>query len=110
MNLRLTNGRIPIQLDGRNLIVLVKPPSRDLFDSLFRKGSPTMRKDIYWQVLQERLAGKTLKEVADQLGLTRERVRQMEAKMIRQLSDYWIPILASEIDLPETIQPLHDNR
>lgn len=43
-------------------------------------------------IFRERLATdqpKTLQEVADQFGLTRERVRQIEAKVIDKLRDYY---------------------
>ncbi len=111
MNLRLTNGKIPIETwIERHPIMLVDPPKRALFDSLFTKSVPAARKDVYWKVLHARLEGKTLREVAMDLGITRERVRQMEAKMLRMLSTHYRSVLASEIDWPETVQPLHDNR
>lgn len=109
MNLRFTNGRIPIHIGGTKPIILVDPPDRELFDRLLLNRMPPARKDIYWEALQARLGGKTLQEVATQLGVTRERVRQMEAKILRRLSDHWIPILSSEIVMPETIRPLHDH-
>ena len=110
MNLRLTNGRIPIYVGGNQPIILVDPPDRELFDRLFYKSRPEIRRGIYWDVLQARLGGKTLQEVATGLGVTRERVRQIEGKILRKLSDHWLPILSSEIAIPETIRPLHDNR
>ena len=110
MNLRLTNGRIPIYIGGNQPIILVDPPDRELLDRLMGNRIPPARKDIYWQALQARLGGKTMQEVASQLGVTRERVRQMEGKMLRRLSDHWLPILSSEIAIPETDRPLHDSR
>lgn len=111
MNLRLTNGKIPIETwIERHPIMLVDPPNRKLFDSLFTKNMPAQRKDVYWKVLHSRLEGKTLREVALDYGITRERVRQMEAKMLRMLSAHYRSVLASEIDWPETVRPLHDNR
>lgn len=111
MNLRLTNGKIPIQTGSeRHPIMLVDPPDRGLFDSLFYYSVTDKQKDAYWKVMHSRLAGKTLKDVAIELGITRERVRQMEAKIVRQLSTHWRSVIASEIVIPETIRPLHDNR
>jgi hypothetical protein len=111
MNLRLSGGKIPIQTGSdRHPIMLVEPPDRGLFDSLFHRSVTEKQKDAYWMVMQSRLAGMTLKDVAILLGITRERVRQMEAKIVRQLSSHWRSVIASEIAIPETTRPLHDNR
>lgn len=110
MNPRLTNGKIPINTgDYLRPIMLVDPPARELFDSLFTKQMPANRKDIYWRVMHERLSGKTLSEVAADIGVTKERIRQMESKVIRMLSKHWISTTASETGLPETDQPSHEN-
>jgi len=111
MNLRLTGGKIPVYTGmDRHPIMLVDPPERGLFDLLIGKRINAQRRDIYWKVLHDRLAGQTMKEVGDANGITKERVRQLEAKMVRLLSDHYRSELASEIDLPETIRPLNDNR
>ncbi len=111
MNLRLCNGKIPIQTGmERHPIMLVDPPSRELFDSLFYRGIPAARLDTYWEILHARLKGSTLKDVAIQYKITRERVRQIEAKILRLLSNHLRSELASEIEIPETIRPLHDHR
>jgi len=111
VNLRLTKGKIPVDTgNDRHPIMLVDPPDRGLFDSLFYRSVTPKKKDAYWMVMQSRLAGMTLKDVAILLGVTRERVRQMEAKIVRQLSSHWRSVIASEIAIPETVRPLHDNR
>ena len=111
MNIALTNGKIPIQTgDERHPIMLVDPLDRRLFDSLFYRGVPAARKDVYWRVLHARLDGKTMREVGETHGISRERVRQMEAKMLRMLSVHYQSVLALEIDSLETVLPLHDNR
>lgn len=110
MNIRLCNGKIPIQTgDERHPIMLVDPPDRELFDSLFYRGVPMERKDIYWDILNDRLGGLTLKDVSLKHKITRERVRQIEAKIIRRLTTHLLSELASEIAIPETIRPLHDH-
>lgn len=38
-------------------------------------------------VLTRRMAGETLEEIGDDIGITRERVRQLEAKALRQILD-----------------------
>ena len=111
MNLRLAGSKIPIQTgNDRHPIMLIDPPERESFDDLFRKGVPKARKDIYWRALQERLAGKTLKEVGESLGVTRERVRQMEAKMVRLLSNHWLSEHASDVVTLEKVQPIYVHR
>lgn len=52
------------------------------------------------KILDERLLSenpKTLQEVADEYSLTRERVRQIEAKIIEKLRDYLKPKLAGSL-------------
>ena len=110
MNPRLTGGKIPIQTgNDRHPIMLVDLPDRELFDSLFRYLRPE-GKDKYWDILNERLSGKTLTEVASARGVTKERVRQIEAKILRVLSIHYREVIASETVTLETIQPLRHDR
>ena len=110
MNPRLTGGKIPIQTgNDRHPIMLVDLPDRGLFDSLFRYLRPD-GKDKYWDILTERLSGKTLTEVASSRGVTKERVRQIEAKILRVLSIHYREVIASETVTLETIQPLRHDR
>ncbi len=110
MNLRLTGGKIPIQTgNDRHPIMLVDVPDRGLFDSLFRYLRPD-GKDKYWDILTERLSGKTLTEVASSRGVTKERVRQIEARILRVLSTHYREVIASETVTLETIQPLRHDR
>ena len=110
MNPRLTGGKIPIQTgNDRHPIMLVDLPDRELFDSLFKHLRPE-GKERYWNILTERLSGKTLTEVASARGVTKERVRQIEAKILRVLSVHYREVIASEIVTLETIQPLRHDR
>ncbi len=110
MNLRLTGGKIPIQTgNDRHPIMLVDVPDRGLFDSLFRYLRPD-GKDKYWDILTERLSGKTLTEVASSRGVTKERVRQIEARILRVLSTHYREVIASETVTLGTIQPLRHDR
>ena len=110
MNPRLTGGKIPINTgNDRHPIMLVDLPDRELFDSLFKHLRPE-GKDKYWDILNERLSGKTLTEVASARGVTKERVRQIEAKILRVLSIHYREVIASEIVTLETIQPLRHDR
>lgn len=110
MNLRLTGGKIPINTgNDRHPIMLVDLPDRELFDSLFKYLRPE-GKDKYWDILTERLSGKTLTEVASSRGVTKERVRQIEARILRVLSTHYREVIASETVMLETIQPLRHDR
>ena len=110
MNLRLTGGKIPINTgNDRHPIMLVDLPDRGLFDSLFKYLRPD-GKDKYWDILTERLSGKTLTEVASSRGVTKERVRQIEARILRVLSVHYQEVIASETVTLETIQPLRHDR
>ena len=110
MNPRLTGGKIPIQTgNDRHPIMLVDLPDRGLFDSLFKYLRPE-GKERYWNILNERLSGKTLTEVASARGVTKERVRQIEAKILRVLSIHYREVIASEIVTLETVQPLRHDR
>lgn len=110
MNLRLTGGKIPINTgNDRHPIMLVDLPDRELFDSLFKYLRPE-GKDKYWDILTERLSGKTLTEVASSRGVTKERVRQIEARILRVLSTHYREVIASETVTLETIQPLRHDR
>jgi len=110
VNLRLTGGKIPINTgNDRHPIMLVDLPDRGLFDSLFKNLMPE-GKDKYWDILNERLSGKTLTEVASSRGVTKERVRQIEARILRVLSVHYREVIASETVMLETVQPLkHDH-
>lgn len=89
--------------------MLVDLPDRGLFDSLFKYLRPD-GKDKYWDILTERLSGKTLTEVASSRGVTKERVRQIEASILRVLSTHYREVIASETVTLETIQPLRHDR
>jgi DNA-directed RNA polymerase sigma subunit (sigma70/sigma32) len=63
---------------------LVDFPTREKFDAMFERKN--MDRDKYWIVVNLRAEGKTLKEIADQLNLTKERVRQIEAKFCKKVA------------------------
>lgn len=43
---------------------------------------PYIKKDWYFEVLERRIAGQTLQEIGDHFNLTRERVRQVEYRLV----------------------------
>lgn len=86
MNLRLYGGRVPLPSnDPDHPVYLVDFPSREEFGKLYSRWVPGQSVDKYYAVLQGRAGGATLVESARQFGVSKERVRQIEAKFFRQM-------------------------
>lgn len=86
-NLRLFNGRVPVAINNPDHpIVLVDFPTREDFDLLYGRRVSADHLDRYWHMLKSRAEGKTLIEAGKPYGLTRERVRQIEAKFLRLMT------------------------
>jgi hypothetical protein len=89
MNLRLAKGKVPIRGKGETPYLLIDFPDRKLFDKLFAKVHGDNR-EKYWNILKNRSLGLTLADAGQPYALTRERVRQIEAKFIRLYGqEYW---------------------
>jgi hypothetical protein len=84
MNLKLYGGRVPIGTgDPDNPIRVVDFPSRDDFNALWGRGVKAENRDRYWGMLTARAKGLSLAEVARAYAISRERLRQIEAKFLR---------------------------
>jgi len=94
MNLRECNGMVPIRTDDiERPWKLIPFPGKEEFSAMFKsRRGPSVNIDRYWEVLTTRASGANLTETAKQFGITKERVRQMEAKFLRQVE------LSSRID------------
>lgn len=91
MNLKTGKGRVPVANihEGVYQYLMVDFPSREWFDGAYKKINQENR-DKYWNILIKRSQGATLDESGAMYALTRERVRQIEAKFIRKVSEqYW---------------------
>lgn len=89
MNLRQAGGKVPIQTgEALHPYQLVDFPSRKVFDSLYSKSVGAASRDKYWKVLTKRAAGATLDDAGLPFGLTKERVRQIEAKFLRLMRQH----------------------
>jgi hypothetical protein len=89
MNLRLAKGKVPIRGKGETPYLLIDFPDRKLFDKLFAKVHGDNR-EKYWNILKNRSLGLTLADAGKPYALTRERVRQIEAKFVRLYGqEYW---------------------
>jgi hypothetical protein len=85
MNLRDGKGKVPVQTESETTPWFLVPfPTREEFDKMYRLSAPDTR-DKYWQLLIERGEGASLADLGRRWGITRERVRQIEAKFLRRV-------------------------
>jgi hypothetical protein len=84
-------GKVPIpNMRGDYQYLLVDFPTREWFDSAYKRNNVEAR-DKYWDILVKRSKGATLEESGYVYALTRERIRQIEAKFIRKVAEhYWL--------------------
>ena len=93
MNLRMHNGRVPLRTTNPDSpIRLVDFPSKEIFQSLFGNRVTAANLERYYLIMQGRLSGLTLKQLAITNGISVERIRQLEAKFLRVLAKYYARI------------------
>jgi hypothetical protein len=93
MNLRMHNGRVPLRTTNPDSpIRLVDFPSKEVFQSLFGNRVTAANLERYYLIMQGRLSGLTLKQLAITNGISVERIRQLEAKFLRVLAKYYARI------------------
>ena len=89
MNLRLCNGMVPIYTgDPTSPYKLVPFPSREVFNTFYKNKANTPFVDRNWDLLQDRVRGASLEACALKSNLTRERIRQIEARFLRKMRQY----------------------
>ena len=81
MNLKLGKGKVPIYTD--NGYIFVDYPTMEDFCQLYNNYTRMDTRVKYWQILSERVNGKTLSDSGKLYGYSRERVRQIEAKFLK---------------------------
>jgi len=86
MTLKEGRGKVPIPGSGSNPYKLVDFPSREVFDAMYNRQVSDDSKDKYWDILNARSKGATLIEAGRPYSITKERVRQIEARFIRLVS------------------------
>lgn len=88
MNLRLAKGKVPIQGKGETPFLLIDFPNKEVFKKTYKGHKKNI--EMYWDILNRLSSGMTMVEAGQPYALTRERVRQIEAKFVRSLGqDYW---------------------
>lgn len=94
INLKEGRGKVPIRNSTEHEAtpyLLVDFPTREEFDVMYARHKDQALKDKYWDILQHRSQGKTLEQSGKPFGITRERVRQIEAKFQRKVCEkYWL--------------------
>jgi len=83
MNLRDAGGRVPLETGNPDMpYKVVDFPTKEDFDKLLKRIAADNR-EKYWSILKKRADGATLSEAGQEYGLSKERVRQMEAKFLK---------------------------
>ena len=77
-------------MGGDSPYKLVNFPTKEVFDELMRPSNQDL-KDKYWNVLRMRADGHSLTDVGKLYGLTRERIRQIEARFLKKVSISLMP-------------------
>jgi len=93
INMSKLKGKVPIlnHSDNQNTpYLLVDFPTKEVFHSLYSGYVPKENQEKYWDILNRRKDGATLEESGRPHAVSRERVRQIEAKFIRLVGQwYW---------------------
>jgi len=90
MNLKMHNGRVPLRTTNPDSpIRLVDFPTKEVFEGLFGNRVTAAHLERYYLIMQARLNGSTLRQIASTTGLSVERIRQIEAKFLRVLAKHY---------------------
>ena len=109
MNLKDGRGKVPIRNTTQHEAtpyLLVDFPTREEFDYLYSKHRSQDLKDRYWAILNARSQGKTLVDSGNPFGLTRERVRQIEARFQRLVGERYTTQIEANLSMLSSNQNL----
>jgi hypothetical protein len=88
MNLKLAKGKVPIRGKGETPFLLIEFPSKEEFKKVYKGHASNT--EMYWDIVNRLSSGMTMVEAGKPYALTKERIRQIEARFIRLLGDaYW---------------------
>ena len=99
MNLRQGKGKVPVLFSTQHeaRYVLLDFPTWEEFQVLYLKHRSDELRGKYWNVLRARVHGKTLADAGKGYGITRERVRQIEARFQRLVRDNYTTQLEANL-------------
>jgi hypothetical protein len=109
MNLKDGRGKIPIRNSTQHEAtpyLLIDFPDRSEFDLIYSKHKSQDLRDKYWQVLKHRSQGQTLADAGKPFGITRERVRQIEARFQRLVGERYSTQLEANLSKLYELQHL----
>ena len=79
---------MPIKGRGETPFLMVDFPSKEVFQRIYT--GHTRNIEMYWDILNSLKGGSTMADAGKPHSLTRERVRQIEARFIRAVGEkYW---------------------
>jgi len=100
----LKSGRVPVFTGNPDSPYAMKPfPTKKEFCGLYKKSVKPETLDRYFQILSLRVKGATLVESGKPYGITREAVRQIEAKFIRLFGESLTSQKPKSSSMPETL-------
>lgn len=102
ISLRDAGGKVPIRNSTQHEAtpyLLVDFPTRAEFDQLYAKHKSQDLKNKYWSILCYRAEGWTLERVGKKWGITRERVRQIEARFQRLVGERYTTQLEANLSM-----------
>jgi len=92
IGLRDYPGRVPIMTGHPDTpVLLVDFPTQEEFDVLFGHRVSVLNRQRYYRMLEARSKGATLADAGKLAGVTRERMRQIEAKFLRLMRRTRLP-------------------
>jgi hypothetical protein len=102
ISLRTGGGKVPIlnttQHEATPYLMVDFPTQKEFYD-LYAKHKCHELKYKYWTILKRRAEGMTLKESGRPFGITRERVRQIEARFQRLMGEKYTTQLEASISI-----------
>ena len=83
MNLRDADGKVPVYVGGQTPYILAEFPNFPDFIALYKRRVRAELLYKYYNILERRRDGMSLLDAGKPHKLTKERVRQIEAKFLR---------------------------
>jgi hypothetical protein len=101
MNLRQGGGKVPVLFSTEHeaRYVLLEFPTWEEFKQMYSKHKSEELKGKYWNILRARVHGKTLEQAGKSYGITRERVRQIEARFQRLVRDHYTTQIEANLSI-----------